>query len=145
MNSNPVFLAPHEGPQLQVLADKIRVLATGVETADKYEAFVLDGAEGSGPPPHSHPWDEAYFILDDEVEVTVGERTTLATPGAFVLAPGNTTHTFKIKSVSSKFLVFTSGRGAAAFFEAMDQEIGFPPPSFEEVCRVAERQGLRLA
>lgn len=145
MHSKPVFLESNDGRTLQVLADQIRVLISGGDTGNRYELFVLTGPEGSGPPPHSHPWDEAYFILEGEVDVCVGDRGVRAKPGAFVLAPANTTHMFKIASTICKFVVLTTGTGASGFFEAMDREIGFPPPSFEEVCQVAERQGLRLA
>jgi quercetin dioxygenase-like cupin family protein len=145
MSAKPVFLNPDEGRTLNVLADRIRVLATGADTGNRYEVFDLTGSEGSGPPPHSHPWDEAYYILEGEVDVVVSGQATRAAPGAFVLAPANAVHTFKIVSPESRFVVMTTGRGASNFFEAMDREIGFPPPSFEKVCEVAMRQGLTLA
>ena len=144
MNSSAVFVEPNQGKVLQVLSDKIRVLASGQQTAGKYEVFELSGHEGSGPPPHSHPWDEAYFVLYGEIEVRVGGRQTRAKTGAFVLAPAETVHSFRIVTPSARFIVMTSGSRGSAFFEAMDREIGFPPASFEAVCAVAERQGPRL-
>lgn len=145
MSSGAVFLRPGQGKSLQVLADRIRMLAGSDRTAGCYEVFERSGAQGSGSPPHSHPWDEAYFILEGAVGISVAERAIQAHVGAFVLASGSTRHTFKILSPSARGIVLTSGPGAGAFFEAMGREIGFPPPSFEVVCQVAESQGLRLA
>jgi quercetin dioxygenase-like cupin family protein len=145
MSAPSVILGPSDGRTLQVLADSVRVLVTAEQTANRYELFDLTGPQGSGPPPHSHPWDEAYFILEGEVDVRVDDEATHATPGSFVLAPAHAVHTFKIASARSRFIVLTTGSGASSLFEAFDSEVGFPPPSFEKVCQIAERQGLRLA
>lgn len=142
--SQTVYVEAGGGKKLQVLADTVRVLANGADSGGLYEVFELTGPEGSGPPPHSHPWDEAYFLLEGEIDAQIGERALRAAAGAFVLVPANATHSFKITSPCAKFVVFTSGAASSAFFEAMDREIGFPPPSMEAVCTVAQRQGIRL-
>ncbi|MBL8513596.1 MAG: cupin domain-containing protein, partial [Betaproteobacteria bacterium] len=129
----------------QVLADRIRVLAGAEVTDSKYEFFELSGPEGSGPPPHRHPWDEAYYVLDGNVEIVIAAQVHHAKRGDFLLVPGGTDHSFRIRGGPARFLVLTSGEGAGEFFRAMDREVGFPPPSFDEVCRVAMRQGLILA
>ncbi len=144
MTSSFVAVDAGEGETLQVLQDRLRVLATGENTGGQYEIFELRGPRDSGPPSHSHPWDEAYFMLEGEVEVRVGDRTLTGTPGCFALAPAGTPHSYRIVSPTARFLVFTAKSGAAAFFRSMDREIGFPPPSFEAVVGVAVRQGLRL-
>ncbi len=143
--SSTLHIPKGAGTSLKVLADQIRVLAGAEHTGARYEVFELCGPQGSGPPPHSHPWDEAYFLLEGEVEVVISAETRRANAGDFLLAPGGAVHSFRICSDVARFLVLTSGAGAGAFFRAMDREVGFPPPSFEEVCRVAIRQGLTLA
>lgn len=145
MPASAIILPNGSGTPLQVLADRIRILASAEQTASKYEVFELSGPENSGPPPHSHPWDEAYFILDGEVEVAIATETRRAKAGDFLLAPGGAIHCFRIVDGPARFLVLTSGAGGGNFFRAMDREIGFPPRSFDEVCRVAIEQGLTLA
>ncbi len=145
MPSTPIDVPRDEGARLRVLADTVRVLASGAQTDAAYEVFELTGPEGSGPPPHSHPWDEGYYLLEGEVDVSVGALTRRARAGDFLLAPGGTVHSFRIVGGPARFLLLTSGAGAGEFFRAMDREIGFPPPPFEDVCRVAMRQGLTLA
>ncbi len=149
MNRPSVILAADEGRRLQVLADRVRVLATGEQTDHRYELFVVEGDEGSGPPPHAHPWDEAFFVLEGVVELWVDGRRLRADAGAFALAPADTVHSFRIASPHARFVVVTSGgtasASASALFEALDREIGFPPPSLDAVGAIAARQGVRLA
>jgi hypothetical protein len=62
-----------------------------------------------------------------------------------VLAPAGTVHSFKSLTDSARFVVLTTGAGAGNFFRDMDAEIGFPPPTFDDVLRVAARHGVTLA
>ena len=144
-NASSVFVDAGGGRKLQVLADQIRVLASGADTGGKYEVFELTGPKDSGPPPHLHPWDEAFFIVEGEIDAHIGDQAVHAAAGSFVRVPANTAHSFRITSPSAKFVVLTTEARTSAFFEAMDREIGFPPPSMEAVLKVAERQGIRLA
>ena len=50
----------------------ITPLVSADQSAD-YEIGVISGQEGHGPPPHSHPWDETYFVLRGEVVFGVGQ------------------------------------------------------------------------
>ncbi|MBL8517357.1 MAG: cupin domain-containing protein [Betaproteobacteria bacterium] len=145
MTASAQIVRGGEGEKLQVLADRIRILVGAEQTGAKYEVFELTGHEGSGPPPHSHPWDEAYFMLDGEVDMFISGTSCRARRGDFLLAPGGATHGFRIVSGSARFLVLTSGSGGGKFFRAMDSEVGFPPASFEAVCAVAIRLGLTLS
>lgn len=133
------------GDLLQVLDDRVRVLADAVRTGAQYELFEVSGAQGSGPPPHCHPWDEAYYLLEGELDVVIAGETRRARPGDYVFAPGNGIHSFRIVGGPARFLVVTTGAGAGEFFRAMDREIGFPPPSLEAVCALAARHGVVLA
>jgi mannose-6-phosphate isomerase-like protein (cupin superfamily) len=50
---------------------------------------------GRKPPPHRHTnAQEAFFVLDGEVEFTLGTETVRGGPGTFVLVPGGPAHTF---------------------------------------------------
>ena len=61
--------APHHSP-LRVSttshstswANRLTVLASGTQTGS-YELFRQVGPEGSGPPPHTHPWDESFYVI----------------------------------------------------------------------------------
>lgn len=100
-----------------VLGDRVRVLASGEESA--YEMFEWQGPENSGPPPHAHPWTESYFVIDGEADVVVGGQSMRATPGCFISVPPGTVHNYRVTSNGAKFLVVTSPSGLRAFVEDM--------------------------
>ena len=108
---------------LQVVGEQIRVLAPATRTGS-YEIFFQSGGAGAGPPPHTHPWDEAYFVIEGTLEVLLGERRLEVTAGKLVYVPRGTTHAFRILEPSTKFLSINSHAGAADFFGDVDRETG---------------------
>ena len=95
MAAQPFVVSPQERRQsLSVVGEHITVLASAAQTGS-YEIFFQAGAEGSGPPPHSHPWDEAFYVLRGEVAFGIGDRESLAVAGTLVQVPGGTTHRFR--------------------------------------------------
>jgi quercetin dioxygenase-like cupin family protein len=136
---------PACGARLQVLQDTVRVLANGAMTDGRYEMFEVRGALGSGQPLHHHPWSEAYFVIEGELDVRVDGRSVKAPAGSFAIAPADSAHTYRVASIEARFIVVTSDQRASRFFEAMDREIGFPPKSMDDVLRVAGQHGIRLA
>ena len=55
----------HE-PALNVVGTKVTVLAANAAT-QSYGITLQQGEEGTGPPPHSHDWDEAFYVLRGEI------------------------------------------------------------------------------
>ena len=88
------------------------------------EVFLQSGSEGAGPPPHTHAWDEAYFVLEGLLEVLTGDRAQMLSKGDFVFIPGGTAHCFQMKAPGTRFLSVNSGAGASTFFKAVDREVG---------------------
>jgi len=67
MAIGPFVVAPNDyGDALDIVGEHVTVLASG-EAAAGYEIFLQRGPEGSGPPPHTHPWDESFFVLKGEI------------------------------------------------------------------------------
>src|SRR3954468_17062114 len=85
----PFIVTPDQAPApLKVVGEEITVLAAGAETGS-YEIFRQAGPEGSGPPPHSHPWDEAFYVIDGQVAFGVdAEDELVAVTGTLVHVPG---------------------------------------------------------
>ena len=68
MKPQTLVVTPESYPQpLNVVGELVTVLASGDATAG-YEIFLQEGPEGSGPPPHSHPWDESFFVTRGTVD-----------------------------------------------------------------------------
>jgi quercetin dioxygenase-like cupin family protein len=138
----------HDDPacaaRLQVLQDTVRVLAHGAMTGGCYEMFEVHGLLGSCQPLHRHPWSEAYFVIEGELDVIVDRRSSRVPAGSFAIAPADSAHTYRVASPSVRFIVVTTDQQASRFFEAMHHEVGFPPKAVDDVLRVAGRYGIRL-
>jgi quercetin dioxygenase-like cupin family protein/ketosteroid isomerase-like protein len=129
------------GRTLRVLDDTVRVDVAGGQV----EIFELSGPRESGPPPHAHPWDEAYIGVEGEVEVTIGDMVSTLRAGDVVCAPEGTLHCYRIVTDAARFRVITSGHRASAFFADMDANApaGAPAPdTLPGIIEVARRNGL---
>jgi quercetin dioxygenase-like cupin family protein len=129
---------------LSVVGDQLRIILDGQTSSGTFELFEVQGHLGSGPPPHAHPWLEAYFILDGQVLVELDGDQSLAEPGNSVVVPAGRVHRFEIASTTARFLVATSGDRASVFFRDLSQNApGAPTPeNLPGIVEVAKRNGL---
>jgi quercetin dioxygenase-like cupin family protein len=105
---------------VNVVGEAVTILAGG-DATKPFEVHIQEGVQGGGPPPHFHPWDEAFYVMDGLVEVTVeGKSTTVAT-GGYVHIPGGTVHAYKNISATAKILGVVSDPRGGKFFAAVDQ------------------------
>lgn len=133
-----------EGTSLSILTDQVRVLATSNQTNERYEVFEVSGPRDSGPPPHCHAWGEAYFVLEGEVDVCMGDQAVTAGPGAYVQCEGGAVHSFRIRSEGARMLVITDRRGASEFFHDMAKVAPAVPCDMEAAIKVAAQHGVRI-
>jgi quercetin dioxygenase-like cupin family protein len=92
--AHAIFLGPGEGELLHGKRREIRVKYEGAE----YEVLEFDCEPGFGPvDPHVHDdHTDSFFILEGEVEFTIGEENVRAGPGTFVAARPGVRHGFSI-------------------------------------------------
>ncbi len=134
---------PSEPTPLQMVGERVSVLASAEQTGS-VEIFLQAGAEGAGPPPHTHAWDEAYFVLDGQIDVLMGDRVQTLSKGDFVFIPGGTPHNFQMKTAGTRFLSMNSGGGASHFFRELDREVG-ATMDIPKIVAVAQRHEVFLA
>ena len=137
-----IIANPADGARLRVVGDVVRVLATGAQTGGAYEIFELEGPQGSGPPPHAHPWAEAYVVTEGEADVFIEGTKLHAAPGCFFHIPAGTTHGYRIRSKSAKFIVVTNPAGACDFFAEIDAETAGSCEDMAKIVSVALRHGV---
>ncbi|MBM4264948.1 MAG: cupin domain-containing protein [Deltaproteobacteria bacterium] len=127
---------------LNVVGEHITVLASG-EVTGGYEIFLQAGPEGSGPVPHTHPWDESFYVTHGEVDSSIGEdETVTALPGTLVHVPAGTRHWFRWRSGGGAMLSITSRLGASRMFAEIDREIAPDQPNVEKLIAICTRHGL---
>jgi mannose-6-phosphate isomerase-like protein (cupin superfamily) len=91
-----VVLGPGEGRAYPMGRISALFKADGRETGGRYSIseWWLD-PHTKGPGPHSHPEDDAFYVLAGTMSVLVGTDWIDASTGSFVLVPGNMTHDFE--------------------------------------------------
>lgn len=143
--TGPFVVTPNSYPHpLNVVGEHITVLASG-EATGSYEIFLQQGPEGSGPPPHSHPWDESFYITKGEMEFGVGNKTMTAPTGTLVHLPAGTIHWFRFGKGGGEMISMTSRLGASRMFEDIDREILPDRPDLEKLLGIGARHSLTVA
>ena len=141
----PLVVAPQDRARsLKVVGEQITVLASAAQTGS-YEIFLQTGPEGSGPPPHNHPWDEAFYVIRGDVAFGVGELESVAAPGTLVQLPAGTTHWFRFGPGGGEMLSMTPREGAADFFRDVDRNVSPQAPDLPKLVGIAESHGLNIA
>jgi quercetin dioxygenase-like cupin family protein len=145
-----------EGPSLSIVGDTYRILIGSEQTSGAYALVDMLIPLKGGPPPHSHAdFQEAFYILDGEIEVTTKERTFTATKGSYVNIPFNgPVHKFTNKTDKTAHILCLI---TPAGMEKMFGEIGKPvasgtflprpkmtPEEQKQVQSIAERYGQTL-
>jgi quercetin dioxygenase-like cupin family protein len=107
--------------------------------------FFREG-DGFAPPPHYHKFeDEAFYILEGEMDFHVGDKKFKAGAGEFVFLPKNVPHHFNIISKTVKALLLITPAGIETFFK----EFGVPaqtldlPPNPEANPREEEFEAMQ--
>ena len=101
------------GAALDVIGVKVTVLVS--DAASQAQKITLQvGDEGAGPPPHSHPWDESFYVTRGELQFACGGQTTRCLAGTLVHIPAGTIHAFR------------SGPGGGEMLEVTDGQQGSP-------------------
>ena len=146
MNAQAFFTSAADcGRPLNVVGEHITVLASGATTGS-YEVFLQEGPEGSGPIPHTHPWDESFYVIRGEVDFSV-DRSDLraARAGDLVHVPAGAPHWFRWNRGGGAMLSITSRLGASRLFADIDREIAPDKPDVEKLIAIAVRNGLAVA
>jgi quercetin dioxygenase-like cupin family protein len=145
MTASPFIVTPEDyGEVLDIVGERVTVLASG-EATQGYELFLQRGPEGSGPPPHSHPWDESFYVIKGKIDFGIGAASTTASPGTLVHLPAGTEHWFRFGPGGGEMISITSRLGASKMFIDMAREIAPVDPDLEKLAEVGGRHGLKLS
>lgn len=124
---------PSNRPNYFVGSDTYSFILTGKETAGAYSFIDMHVPPGGGPMPHSHEFDEMFYLVEGEVEAFCHDSRTAAVANTAINIPGWAPHMFKNLSpvVPARLLCVVVKAGLEDEFA----EIGIPvitrttPPS----------------
>jgi len=132
----------------------LMVIKAGTEeTGGGFTLIEQVAPAGFRPPLHlHHDEDEAFYVLEGELEVTCGSKQWAAKPGSFIMLPRGIMHGFSVGGGSdARILQFTVPAG----FERFAIEVGEPastmelpppgPPDIPKLLHAAAKHGLELS
>jgi mannose-6-phosphate isomerase-like protein (cupin superfamily) len=121
------------GPEPLWFTDNLALIhVTGAQTEGAFCVIEMRGRRGSMPPLHVHRRDEeAFFVLDGELLLFVGEEEVRLGAGRCVVAPREVPHTYRVESERARWLDVNTPAGFERFVSEVAvpaAEEGLPPP-----------------
>jgi quercetin dioxygenase-like cupin family protein len=134
-----------ERQPLNVLGMPLTMLCEARETGGAWSLFEEEVPLGMGPPPHRHDWDEAYYILDGEVDFIIDGQAVRSARGDFNYLPRGTVHGFKGASdASARVLIFAAPAHGSEFFQELSREIHSLPEDGSKIPEIGRKHGIEF-
>ena len=144
MNQHAMIINPADYTSpLSVVGIDITVL-TSKGQANGREITLQRGIEGMGPPPHSHDWDESFFVLKGAVHFMAGDQAALCEAGTLVHVPAGTVHAFHFAAGGGEMLEITERGRAVEMFRAVDERVPPGPPDVPTLLGVLAEHGVTV-
>ena len=145
MDNGATVIRNGHAASLNVLGTRVQFLCESEQTGGAWSLMEVLLPKGSGPPPHEHDWDEAYYVLAGDVSFTIGTENLAVSAGDFVYAPGHVVHGFQGTSVEpARVLIFDAPAHAGSFFKELDRQVQSLPEDLPKVPSIGARHGVRF-
>ena len=145
-NEGNLILGPGEGRSIPVPGHKIWIKLSGEDTDGAFSLLEVE-LTGDGPPQHIHKGeDETFYVLEGEVKFLLGETTSIAKAGSFVLVPRGTVHAWcRVAQEPAKLLAIFSPPGFEQFFnEAVDSDVTDTAAYVAKAEELAEKYNMEV-
>ena len=139
-----IVLKPGEGQKVN-LADMVHTMkATGEDTLGGFGMWESEIKGGPGPHIHRNE-EEAFYVLEGEVEFRLGDASEIITTGGFALIPRGTVHAFTtLGEKPARLLVLASPAGFEHFFEEVEYMRAAGMDSFESFKSLGEKFNMTV-
>jgi quercetin dioxygenase-like cupin family protein len=152
MESRINALSKGEGPAVWFFNTLAVVKATAKHTANAFALIEQLAPAGLATPYHIHrAEDEAFHVLEGQLEFISGEQRLTGGPGSYVFLPRDVPHGFRVLGASpARFLVLTTPAGFEGFVMEMGQPasaLTLPAPSaldLDRLTAVAARYRIEI-
>ena len=141
----PKIVRSDEGKVINVIGDWQTFKLTGKDTNGLFTLIEEENEPGTGIPLHVHEnEDEVFKVIEGEMELTVGDKTTILKAGDLAFGPRGIPHSWKIVGNSkAKVILSVFPAGIEDMFEELSaQPPG--PPDFPKVAEICGRYGVKF-
>jgi quercetin dioxygenase-like cupin family protein len=125
---------------LWFLGTLVHTKLSGAQTRGRFALQEALLPRGAAPPLHSHPQDETLYVLEGKVTVWIVEpelardpsgawvqtHARACEPGATILAPAGTPHTFRVETDTARMLYLSTPAGIEDYIHALAEPARWP-------------------
>jgi len=140
---SPKIVRSNEGKTINVIGDLQTIKLRGEDTDGRFTLIEEENVPGTGIPLHVHEnEDEVFRVIEGEMELTVGDTTTILKAGDLGFGPRGVPHTWKIVgNQKAKVILSVFPSGIETMFEELS-ELPPGPPDFPRVAEICGRFGI---
>lgn len=111
--------------RLHLAGDTYTFLVTGAQSDGRFCLIDMHVPAGGGPKPHRHQFDELFYMLDGELELTFRGETKTVRSGETVNVPANAPHAFvNASDKPARMLCLCAPAGQEEFYREMGTPAG---------------------
>lgn len=134
-----------ERKPLNVLGMPLTMLCEASETKGSWSLFEEEVPLGMGPPPHRHDWDEAYYVLEGQIDFTIDGSGVSSTKGDFNYLPRGTIHGFKgVSEKPARVLIFAAPAHGSEFFHEISEQVRTIPEDLAKISEIGRQHGIEF-
>lgn len=142
---DPIVVLPDGGDRLSIAGGEYVHKVKSADTRGVFSVIQIITPPGGGAALHVHEnEDELVYLLQGEIEVTLGDQTMLAVPGVTALLPRGIAHGFTNVGDTPSILIDTILPGAFDnYFSEMAVLYKKGEPSEQEIDALSVKYGIR--
>ena len=138
-------LAPGEGRAIDLGAFGMTVKADRDETDGAFSLLEAEEPPGFGPPLHiHHDAAEAFYVLEGEYVMFLGEREVSCPAGSFIFIPAGMRHGFRVGAVPSRKLNFYFPAVMVGYFDDLSEAIRSDRADESLLADIARRHSMEI-
>lgn len=138
-------LRPGEGRQIDLGGFSMTVKATESETDGMFSLLEAAEPPGFGPPLHVHHGiAEAFYVLEGEYIIFMGDEEFRCATGSFVFIPPETPHGFRVGDMHSRKLNLYLPAAMIGYFDDLSEAMKRGEADPERLGEIAERHSLEV-
>ena len=112
------ILKPGEGRSIDLGGFRMSVKATADQTNGAFSLLEAEEPAGFGPPLHIHrDAAEAFYVLEGEYVIFLGDREFVCPAGSFIFIPAGLEHGFRVGGVASRKLNLYAPAAMVGYFD----------------------------
>ena len=143
--AKPKVVRATDGKGTHVIGDIQTLKLSGADTNGQVVVIEEENAPGTFIPMHTHSKeDEIFKVLEAELEVTVGDQTTVLKAGDLTFATKGVAHTWRVVGDQNCKAIFTAFPAGMELMFAKLGELPAGPPDFAQVAAICGEHSIEF-